>query len=390
MKIKVVYGVDMRLWRYEQEPSYKDLLEYVCKTFEFNDHKQFRITFKDDDDTQTTIASPDDFEDALISAKKQEKKSLKLQIIDSAEKHHQIDEKEEKDSNSKPVPAQNHQNDQNNSYQPSPEEINAFLSDDFAVDLLSDLFVSVFEALQASNFEISFIECVQGIILSSNHKYSKITSNRIWPYFMDELLPKYSHKIETFLIPMMKMSGTINSGMIKQWIPTLLNMMKQHGQYGGDCKRGRGWRGWRGRGRGWRHHGHGRHGRGRHHGRWGHRGHRGRGGWRGRGGFYNPWIHQQHMGFADNMHSQGPHPSAPSMGNQQNMAFDGNMYPPLVSQIGNQQNDDDQIEAEPFEYTEELVAIMNMGFTNMMQIKGLLNKHKGNKQNVVQELVSAK
>merc|ERR1712154_406328 len=155
-----------------------------------------------------------------------------------------------------------------------------------------------------------------------------ITSNRIWPYFMDKLLPKYSHKIETFVIPMIKMSGGINSGMIKQWIPTLLNMMKQHGHYGGDCKRGRGWR----------HHGHGRHGRGRHHGRWGHRGHRGRGCWRGRGGFYNPWIHPQHMGFGDNMHSQGPHPSAPSMGNQQNMAFDGNMYPPLVSQIGNQQN----------------------------------------------------
>lgn len=395
MKIKVVYGVDMRLWRYnsttdKQEPSYKDLLEYVCKTFEFDDIKQFRITFKDDDDTQTTIASPADFEDAFLSAKKQEKKSLKLQIVDSAEKHH-IDEKEEKVSNPKPVPVQNNQNDANNqndgnkAYQPSSEEINAFLSDDFAVDLLSDLFVSVFEALQASNWEIPFIECVQGIILSSNHKYDKITSNRIWPYFMDKLLPKYSHKIETFVIPMIKMSGGIDSGMIKQWIPTLLNMMKQRSHYGGDCKRGRGWRGWRGRGRGWRGCRRGHHGRGRHHGRWGHHGHRGRNGWRGRGGFYNPWNHQQQMGFADNMYPQGPHPAAP-----QNMAFGGNMYPPSAPEMRNQKNDDDQIEQEVFEYTEELVAIMNMGFTDMSHIKELLSKHKGNKQNVVQELVSAK
>lgn len=41
-----------------------------------------------------------------------------------------------------------------------------------------------------------------------------------------------------------------------------------------------------------------------------------------------------------------------------------------------------------FEYTEEMVAIMQMGFSDMGEIKRLLNEHKGNKQNVVQELVS--
>jgi len=45
-------------------------------------------------------------------------------------------------------------------------------------------------------------------------------------------------------------------------------------------------------------------------------------------------------------------------------------------------------EAVSFEYTDELVAIMNMGFSDMGEIKRLLNEHKGNKQNVVQELVS--
>merc|ERR1712130_960170 len=54
------------------------------------------------------------------------------------------------------------------------------------------------------------------------------------------------------------------------------------------------------------------------------------------------------------------------------------------------QADDDEIEQEIFEYTEELVAILNMGFTQIQKIKKLLNEHKGNKQRVVQELVAAK
>ena len=55
----------------------------------------------------------------------------------------------------------------------------------------------------------------------------------------------------------------------------------------------------------------------------------------------------------------------------------------------NNNDNDEQMEAE-FEYTEELVAIMNMGFTDIPKIKQLLNEHNGNKQNVVQELVLAK
>lgn len=50
----------------------------------------------------------------------------------------------------------------------------------------------------------------------------------------------------------------------------------------------------------------------------------------------------------------------------------------------NAQND----EVAAFEYTEEMVAIMQMGFSDMGEIKRLLNEHKGNKQNVVQELVA--
>lgn len=59
----------------------------------------------------------------------------------------------------------------------------------------------------------------------------------------------------------------------------------------------------------------------------------------------------------------------------------------------NQPNEADQVESvdDPvvaFEYTEELVSILNMGFSDMGEIKRLLTEHNGNKQHVVQELVS--
>eukprot|EP01084_Bolivina_argentea_P149235 260719_1 len=230
------------------------------------------------------------------------------------------------------------------------------------MDLLSDLFISVFEALQASNFEISFGECISGVILSSNDKYNKLTSSKVWPYFMNTLLPNISHKIDQFMIPMIKMNG-INSQMIKQWLPTLFNIMKYHTKNNNNSFCGK-WKNkpWKHhrhhRGRRGHHHGHGNHGHHGHHGHHGDHGHH-RGGWRGRGRYaYNNQYHPHHA-------------------NYQNYGYDNR-----------QQNEDDQIEQDVFMYTEELVQIMNMGFKNMNEIKKLLNEHKGDKQLVVQQLVS--
>merc|ERR1719479_722570 len=54
----------------------------------------------------------------------------------------------------------------------------------------------------------------------------------------------------------------------------------------------------------------------------------------------------------------------------------------------NEANQHEEEMEEVFEYTEEMVAIMNMGFSDMAEIKRLLKEHNGNKQNVVQELVA--
>merc|ERR1719150_3565488 len=368
----------MRLWRYKTTdsnslPSYKDLLTYVTETFEFTDIKQFRITFKDDDNEQITMTCQEDFKDAFTQ--NSNKKSLKLYVIDTAEPHrhsHYIEQKESVESK-QPIetPINNNNNASEAVTEPTEEEINAFLSDDLTMDLLSDLFISVFEALQAANFEISFIETVEGIILSSNDKYNKLISSPIWPYFMKQLLPNISYKIETFMIPMIKMNG-INTEMIKQWIPTMFTMMKYHTKNNNKC--GRGWRGnkpwkrWRGRGRrGWR-------GRGHHYHRHGHGYGHGYGYGHGHGHGYNHNGHHGHHGHHG--HFQ------PNFGYE---TYEVNQQPPQQQQ--QQQNDDDQMEQEVFMYTEELVEIMNMGFTNMNDIKELLNEYKGNKQMVVQQLV---
>jgi hypothetical protein len=472
LKIKVKYGIDMRLWKYsppkeEEKPDqtmYDDLLSYISKTFEFPDTKQFRITYEDEDDEMLTIASLEDFQDAFVSAKQENKKSLKLHIVTAAEPDTvdmdiDDDEQDEKKDADAPIQstlpekdANNDDNDESGKQTPSTEEIEAFLSDDLMVDLLSDLFVAVFEALQAAQFELSFIECIQGIVMSDDGKYDQLTSHAVWPYFMQQLLPMHAPKMEQFVVPMLKLNaGGMDAQMIKQWIPTILGMMKMHivnqrqcgGRGRGHRARGRrcGGRGWRGGGRGgwWprapfggpfdafgNHHGfgdglprfnpavsdvpgshvppppphhhvsaqppvpphaHHPHHHGHHHGHGGrhhhHRGHRGHGhghghhhhghrGWRGRrggwrGGF-NAWC-------PNNQFTQNQDEGAEEAAN----GADQNAEP-----------EEEMQEEQEFEYTDELVAIMNMGFGDMANIKRLLTEHQGNKENVIQELVLTK
>eukprot|EP00486_Rosalina_sp_Unknown_P002414 CAMPEP_0201564108 /NCGR_PEP_ID=MMETSP0190_2-20130828/2074_1 /ASSEMBLY_ACC=CAM_ASM_000263 /TAXON_ID=37353 /ORGANISM="Rosalina sp." /LENGTH=156 /DNA_ID=CAMNT_0047979821 /DNA_START=110 /DNA_END=577 /DNA_ORIENTATION=+ len=156
MKLKIVYGVDMRLWKHApfddkpQPQTYQDLLTYIIKTFEFKDITDFLIKFKDDDDELTTISSLQDFQDAYVSYKQQEKKSLKLHIHDNikpsikteqvqqAQQPQEADDEEKKsvapDTDQPPIQSkyasaasadkEGNEND-TNSTEPSPEEINA-------------------------------------------------------------------------------------------------------------------------------------------------------------------------------------------------------------------------------------------------------------------------
>lgn len=432
MKIKVVYGVDMRLWKKyaddqakPDDATFTDLLAYIRETFSFAANHEFRVTFKDDDDEFTTIASVEDLRDAFALCQQQDKKSLKLHVVNTAKvapksNNSQAQEQEEKEGqlrdDCKVVMESNLQAtactgndgdavvddaavdidagaDADSKQQPHPtkEEITAFLSDDLSIDLLSDLFVSVFDALRESQYEISFMECVRGVILSSDAKYAKIISNPVWPYFEHVMLPKCAPRIEAFLVPMMQMNGGANDA-IKQFIPTILNRMKTHVQNGdfmcgGGGASSNGEPNLRGGFPGW------------HHG-W-HRGRGGGGGWPWRGGHpHHPHAQGPHP--HPYQHPFHPHPRPPPACGGRGQGWRGrgrgrewrarrgrgscNMWQQQSNHVVDEQQQQQQ--NAPFAYTEELVAIMNMGFGDVAEIKRLLVLHKGSKENVIQKLIS--
>jgi len=231
---------------------------------------------------------------------------------------------------------------------PSREDVDAFLSDSAVQALLPDLLVSVLGVMEQSDFSVPLTEAVSAVLLSNEEKYASMRASAVWPLFVEELLPSVAPKIE-FFSQMIRANGQrIDIAMVRQWMPTVMAALRMRFA-GNKCgKGGRGGRGWRGahcgRGRGGFRGGFQRGWGGR--GRWGHRGHRGR-----------AWS-----SFGQN-HGHGQWRNAQSQP-QQNPQM------------------------REFEYTEELVAIMNMGFGDMATIKKLLVEHKGNKQVVVQALVS--
>jgi len=405
MKIKVAYGVDMRLWKYDldSKPSagalYAELLPYICKSFGFGHLSEFMVTFQDDQGDDSTISSEEDFAAAFALAQNANRKSLKLRIVNLVEgaQHQQTaPDDDEKKTVDDPIastlegplggfaqfgpPPPHHfghygpppphfrrrgrgrgrcrgrgrgcgsrRGRGQRHHAPSQEEMASFLGDDVAVQLLADLLANTFEAVRGSNFSIPLHDTLRAVALSDS-KYEAVVGHAVWPFFVDELVPRAAPKI-MFFAQMLAANGNgdaVDGDALRQWIPTMLTVMGQNavsGHFG--CRRGRGWRGRR-----------------RH--RHCHR--------RGRGGF-----------------GQGPRgPFGPN-----EMAFEGGADREVVSSApdsvaaasSNLQND---AENAVFEYTEELVAVMNMGFSDMEEIKRLLEEHGGNKQTVVQELVSVR
>merc|ERR1719203_1002622 len=220
---------------------------------------------------------------------------------------------------------------------PSQEEIVEFLSDDVAVALLSDVLVKTFEAVQQSNFEIGLPDTLQAVVLSED-KYKVLTDHSVWPHFVNVLVPRAAPKI-MFFAQMMGSQGQDMGAMVRQWVPSMLQVMRESvkqghgGMFGG--RHGR--HGRRGRGRGC----HGGRGRG-----FGPFGRCGRGNW-------NQW---NRWGPAPaTWVPRGPHDQ-------------------VNSGMVNQQEEEME---EVFEYTEEMVSIMNMGFSDMAEIKRLLKEHNG-------------
>merc|ERR1712228_468214 len=188
--------------------------------------------------------------------------------------------------------------------------------------------------------EIDLPDTLQAIVLSDD-KYKVLTDHNVWPHFVNVLVPRAAPKI-MFFAQMMGSQGQDMGPMVRQWVPSMLQVMRESVKQGGGCGMFGGRHRHRGRGRGCHR------GRGRGFGRCG------RGNW-------NQW---------------GPGPAT------------WEWVPRGAHDQMNEANQHEEEMEEVFEYTEEMVAIMNMGFSDMAEIKRLLKEHHGNKQNVVQELVA--
>ena len=80
MKVKIVFGEDVRRWHYDESATskYKLLKEFVQDAFNFLNDESFVIEYYDDENDKVLILSTKDFEDALNCAQKEKRKSLKL------------------------------------------------------------------------------------------------------------------------------------------------------------------------------------------------------------------------------------------------------------------------------------------------------------------------
>lgn len=73
--IKVVYGKDIRRWRYPSIDEYANLTNFVKNTFNL---RVFYLQFVDDEEDRLTIASQGEFEDAVEFVNGDSRKSLKI------------------------------------------------------------------------------------------------------------------------------------------------------------------------------------------------------------------------------------------------------------------------------------------------------------------------
>ena len=79
MKVKVILGNDIRRWRYNKsESKLSSLNDFVSSSFNLNN---FWLQYEDDEGDRLTLSSENDFEDAWTCAQDEDRKSLKIYVI---------------------------------------------------------------------------------------------------------------------------------------------------------------------------------------------------------------------------------------------------------------------------------------------------------------------
>jgi hypothetical protein len=83
MKLKIVCGSDMRLFRYPTTDRYSALLLFIAARFSLAE-SDYSLYYSDDEGDNITISTDDDLEEAFGIAMSEERKSLKIFIIKKA------------------------------------------------------------------------------------------------------------------------------------------------------------------------------------------------------------------------------------------------------------------------------------------------------------------
>ena len=81
MKIKVILGHDIRLWRYSvSECTLSSLKEFVSSPSSFG-LSRFWLQWEDDEGDRITLQEEQDFNGALTCAQEEDRKSLKIYVL---------------------------------------------------------------------------------------------------------------------------------------------------------------------------------------------------------------------------------------------------------------------------------------------------------------------
>ncbi len=84
MKVKVILGEDIRVWRYSVNSKFNvsSLREFVVNSFDLN---HFSLQYEDEEQDHITLSANTDLNDAFDCANREKRKSLKI-YIEAAQK----------------------------------------------------------------------------------------------------------------------------------------------------------------------------------------------------------------------------------------------------------------------------------------------------------------
>jgi len=183
MKLKVVFGNDIRRWHCPDKDRYTGLVSFVKTAFQLNEN-QFQIQYEDLEKDRITLSNEQDLEDALGCALSQERVSLKLFVVKTQQNREQTSNNK-KESQNDNRPKESHEDpQQDNNWRKMALD---FLLDENVKELLPELVRNVIRAMRESNNQVSLVELVQAVL--QDEKFAPIVCHE---FYQNKLKKRYA------------------------------------------------------------------------------------------------------------------------------------------------------------------------------------------------------